>query len=414
MYFIDLVSLSVSNLSRNKSRTFLTMLGIVIGVMSVILMLSIGQAAEQYILNQVSSFGSDLVIIRSGPGDGGTGAGPPTMTTKQVLTLKDYQALKKSKWVKNIGGTISSDYLVEHQNDSLIKRVSGVTEDEIIIFDMQLQQGRFINADDLNNSNRVVVLGAQVADDFFSESNPLGQKIKIQKNSYRVIGVMEKAGTRFFTNLDNQVYIPLTSLMRDFNKDRIMFLMIKISPKISIIEAKDRVRDLLRDRHNIDNPNNELEKDDFYVATQDDAAEKVGVIGTILQILLSSMAAISLIVGGVGIMNIMFVSVTERTREIGLRKAIGAQKKDILQQFLFEATIITLFGGIVGVLLGLGIGYVGILILQKTNSSEWSYTVPWLGVLLGLGVSSLIGLVFGFYPAKKASNLNAIEALRYE
>ncbi len=409
----DLLQISWQNLIRNRRRAALTMLGIVIGVMSVILMLSVGQAAENYILSQVASFGSDLLIIRSGPGDGSGGAGPPNMMQKQTVDMDDYYRLRREKWIDAISATYYSDLLVEYQNVSITNRIGGVTQDELLIYNTEIKEGTFISESDVDSGARVAVLGTDVAREIFGQENPLGKRIKIKKNSYRVIGILDKAGTRFFTNLDQVVYVPITSLLRDLNEDYVLFLNVKTGD-VPTEEAKERIRIILRDTHNLDNPEGDLAEDDFVISGQEDTAERAGVIGDILQILLASVAAISLIVGGVGIMNIMFVTVTERTREIGLRKAVGAKKADILSQFLIEAIVLCVVGGIIGVIMGIGISWLGIQALRAFESDNWIFVIPWSGVVLGLGVSTAIGLIFGYIPARRAANYDAIKALQYE
>ncbi len=413
MTYRDVLELSWKSLFRNRRRAALTMLGIVIGVASVILMLSVGHAAENYILSQVASFGSDLLFVRNGPGDGSTGAGPPTMTVKQTLRMNDYKDLRKQSWVTAVSAMYYQDLLVEYQSASSRKRVSGVTESDAEIFNTKIAVGRFLSEDEVDSRARVAVLGSDVAEDLFGQEDPIGKRIKVQKLYYRVIGVLEPAGTRFFTNLDQSVYVPVTSLMQALNKDRLQFVSVKIGD-LDPVEAQERIRVLLRENHNLDNPEGELEKDDFFVATQEDTAERAGVIGFVLQILLVSIAAISLVVGGVGIMNIMFVTVTERTREIGLRKAIGARKRDILRQFLYEAVMICLFGGVLGAVAGIAFSWLGIWLLVQYQSPSWVFVFPMDGVLWGMGVSMAIGMIFGYYPAKQAAELNPIRALQYE
>ncbi|MDF1496933.1 MAG: ABC transporter permease [Patescibacteria group bacterium] len=414
MKISDLFQISWQNLIRNRRRAALTMLGIIIGVMSVILMLSVGQAAENYILGQVASFGSDLIIVRSGPGDGsGNSAGPPNMTQKQSVDLDDYKRLRRENWIQAISASYFSDLLVEYQGASITPRVAGVTQDETVVYNTTIKEGNFISESDVDTGARVVVLGIDAADDLFGQEDPLGKRVKIKKQNYRVIGVLDRAGTRFFTNLDKGVYVPVTTLMRDLNQDYVFSLSLKIG-NMSSDEAKERIRIILRDTHNLDNPEGDLAKDDFFIAGQEDTAAAAGMIGDILQVLLASIAAISLIVGGVGIMNIMFVTVTERTREIGLRKAVGARQGDILSQFLIEAVVLCIVGGMIGVLLGIAISWSGIQILRAFESDNWIFAIPWDGVFLGLGVSTAIGIIFGYIPARRAAKYNAIKALQYE
>ncbi len=406
----DLIPLSWNSLARNKARAALTMLGIVIGIASVILMLSIGKAAEQFLLSQVASFGSDIVIIANGAGD--QRGGGPNPLQKQTLTLKDYRELKRQPWVEQTAGDLVSAATVTYGPENLNAPVYGATPDEIEVFPSTVAEGRFLLDDDVDGRARVAVLGDRAARELFGDASPLGKLIKVRRQNFRVIGVMEKGGTRFFTQLDDIVYIPLTSAMDLFNKDRLNFLSIRprdLTPN----QAKEEVRFLLRDTHKLDNPEGDLSKDDFRVATQDDAQQNAGTIGQVLSILLGSIAAISLIVGGIGIMNIMFVTVTERTAEIGLRKAIGAKRGDVLGQFLAEAVAVTVVGGVVGIVFGVGLSWFTVEILNRILGG-WTFVLSWDAVVLAFGVSAVIGILFGFTPARRASNLSPIEALRYE
>lgn len=409
----DTITMAWASLVRNKGRAVLTMLGIVIGVASVILMLSVGQAAERYILSQVASFGSDMIFIRNGPGDGSQGSGPPTTAVKQTLTMKDFRKLKQQSWIRLVDADVMSSMLVEYGGLSRTRGISGSSENGLSIYDAEIEHGNFFTAEDVDARARSAVIGSGIADEFFGREDPIGKQIKIDKRPYHVIGVLKPAGTRFFTNLDKQIYVPVTSLMQDLNAEHVQFIAVRIG-NTPPAEAKERIRILLREQHNLDNPTGDLTKDDFFVAGQEDAQQSAGAIGNILQILLVSIAAISLIVGGVGIMNIMFVSVTERTREIGLRKAVGAKQRDILGQFLAEAILLCLCGGLIGVASGVGFSWLGIRALQAFQSASWTFVMPVNGILLGLGVSTAIGIVFGYYPAKKAAELNPIEALQYE
>ncbi len=408
----DTLSISLKSLARNKKRSALTMLGIIIGIASVILMLSVGQAAERYILSQVASFGSDLIFVRNGPGDGRQGSGPPTQAVKQTITIDDFDKLKQQSWIRSVGADVYSDLLVEYEGQNFHVRVAGTAETEPIMFNTEIQDGFFYTSDDIASANSVTVIGSGLASDLFGAENPIGKRVKIQKKSYRVIGVMKPAGTKFFTDLDRQVYVPITTLMQQLNIDRLQFMTVKIG-NTPPSDAKERIRLLLRDTHKLDNPTDDLSKDDFFVATQEDIMQKAGIIGNILQILLTSIAAISLVVGGVGIMNIMYVTVTERTREIGLRKAIGANARDILAQFLSEAVVLSILAGIAGIVTGLGMSWLGLLALARAQSG-WSFAAPLNAVALGFGVSVAIGIIFGYFPARRAAKLHPIEALRYE
>jgi len=408
----DTLQLSFDSLRRNQGRAVLTMLGIIIGVASVILMMAIGNGAERFILSQVASFGSDMVFVRNGSGDGKQGAGPPTTAVKQVLTLKDYDRLKHQSWVRTADAEVMSQLLIESPSNSYHEQVSGSSEAGLAIFNAELASGSFFTVDDVDSRAKVAVLGHDLAADLFGQEDPLGKIIKIGKKSYHVIGTLKPAGTRFFTNLDRGLYVPVTALMEQLNVDRLQFMAIKIGDTPPA-QAKEQIRVLLRETHKLDNPTGDLSKDDFFVATQEDAAQRAGTIGTILEVLLSSIAAISLVVGGVGIMNIMYVAVTERTREIGLRKAIGAQRRDVLAQFLAEAVVLTILAGLGGVVLGVIFAW-GALTALGNYQSGWTFVMPWNAMAMGFGVSAAIGIAFGYLPARSAAQLNPIEALRYE
>lgn len=406
----DLLKVSYKALLINKGRSVLTMLGIIIGIASVILMVSVGQAAQDYLLSQVASFGSDLVFIGNGTQE--EDSGPPSAAIKQVLTAKDMEKIRALSWVRGVAGSILTSDLVSYGSVEKIASISGSSPDETVIFNIQTGKGRFLLQDDIDSHARVVVLGSAMADRLFGQQDPIGGSVKIGKLNYRVIGVMRPAGTRFFTNIDEQVYIPYTALFDAYGKNRLNFISVKTGTT-SPSEAKKQLTLLLRDTHNIDNPNDDLSKDDFNVATQEDTIKSVAAIGSVLQILLGSIASISLFVAGIGIMNIMYVTVTERTREIGLRKAIGAQPGDILRQFLFEAILLTVVAGAIGSLFGITLSWLAIVIISSFQAG-WVFVLPWNGVAMGFGVSVAIGVIFGYFPARRAAKMSPIEALRYE
>ena len=407
----DLVSISLTSLVRNKARAILTMLGIVIGIASVILMLSVGKAAESFLLNQVASFGSNVINVANGSGE--TKDGAPNPLIKQSLTLKDYRELKRQPWVEAVNANIISAGVISYGAENMNANVYGTTEGEIEVFTTsKVREGRFLLSDDVDGRARVVVLGDKIARELFGDASPVGKSVKIKRVNFRVIGVMEKGGSRFFTNLDEIAYIPLTSAMDLYNRDRlnyIAFTPLNLSPN----QAKEELRYLFRDTHDLDNPNGDLSKDDFRVLTQDDAQQNAGAIGQVLSILLGSIAAISLVVGGIGIMNIMYVTVTERTSEIGLRKALGAKQGDVLGQFLAEAIAVTSVGGIVGIVFGIVLSWLTIQILNSFQPG-WSFMLSMESIVLAFSVSAAIGIIFGFSPARRASRLSPIEALRYE
>lgn len=406
----DLISISFGSLARNKARAVLTMLGIVIGIGSVILMLSIGKAAESFLLSQVASFGPDVVMVANGSGE--RSGGGPSPIQKLTLTYKDYRELKRQSWVQAVTAMVVSTAVASFGSVNMNVSVWGSSPGEIEIFPDKIAEGRFLLDDDVDSRSKVVVIGQNVARQLFGDDSAIGKVMKLKRQNYRVVGVMEKGGTRFFTKLDDLVYIPLTSAMDLYNKERMNFLSIK--PRdITANAAKEEVRFLLRDTHKLDNPNGDLAKDDFRVSTQEDAQKNAGTIGQVLSILLGSIAAISLVVGGIGIMNIMYVTVTERTSEIGLRKALGAKQNDVLGQFLAEAIAVTTVGGMIGILFGIFLSWLSIQILNQFQPG-WTFMLSIDSVVLAFSVSAAIGIIFGYNPARRASKLSPIEALRYE
>lgn len=410
MQVYDLLRASFDSIRRNTTRSFLTVLGIVIGIAAVIIMLSIGQGAQGYVLNQVASLGSDQVFVESGSGD--QSSGPPSAFTEQTLTLKDIKELRTHGPFSFVSATLISTATVQKNEVSNFTNIAGVDEYQLEVFPADVASGRFIEKSDVDAYASVAVLGIDSAKNLFGDQDPIGEKIKIKGITFRVIGVMERQGSKFFQNLDDRIYIPVTTMQRSITgSDKVTYLAMRATGDLDF--AKDEARYILRDSHDIDNPNGDLAKDDFNVSSQQDAANIIGSVGFALTLLLAAIAAISLLVGGIGIMNIMLVSVTERTREIGLRKAIGATESDILRQFLAEAVILTLGGGVLGVVSGIGISFFGAILIQYFVA-DWPLVIPMSAVLLAFAVSSGVGLIFGIYPAQRAAKLDPIEALRYE
>ncbi len=408
MTFNDLIQSSLQSLARTKARSVLTMLGIVIGVMSVILMLSVGEAAQRYILAQISSFGSDTMFIANGPE---TDQGQPSLFVKESLTMKDVKKLQSMPWISMIAAKLTQDDQVTAGGFTTNAQVVGTMPDEIRLNDIQPRAGVFFQSSAVDSNAKEAVLGNDIATTAFGAEDPIGKSIKISNTNFRVVGVMARSGTKGFQNVDTQVYIPVTTAMEVYNKKYVS--MISLRPTVPLVEAKNRIQILLRERHGIDNPTGILSKDDFHLTTQEDLIRSADTITNILQILLVSIAAISLIVGGIGIMNIMYVSVTERTHEIGLRKAVGAQSRDVLRQFLVEAVVQTMIGGVIGTVLGVALSWLGIQIISSFQSG-WEFSMSWNGVLLGISVSALIGVTFGYFPARRAAFLHPIDALRFE
>jgi putative ABC transport system permease protein len=406
----DLMQSAMQSLARNKSRAILTVLGIVIGIAAVILMLSIGQGAQALILNQVADLGSDQIFVESGAGD--TEGGPPSPFIEQTITLKDVEALRRRGPFSFVSAQTITNTTVESSEESFFSNVVGVDQYQLEVFPASIAYGRFIDESDVDSYANVVVLGADAASDLFGDADALGKKVSIKNGSYKVIGVLDEQGSRFFTNLDTQLYIPVTAALRNVvGSDYLSYIAARAT--VDIATAEDEARWILRDTHNIDNPDGDLVKDDFAVSSQQDAAATIGVVGSTLTLLLASIAAISLVVGGIGIMNIMLVSVTERTKEIGLRKAIGATSKEVLRQFLVEAVFLTFVGGLMGMMIGVGLSFIIATILSRVVDG-WTLVIPPEAIVASIVVSTIVGIAFGWYPAKRAAKLDPIEALRYE
>ena len=403
----DLLASSYQSLLRTRSRSLLTMLGIVIGIAAVILALSIGDSAKAFIISQISSFGSDQLIVDNGPRED-TSSGSSGMF-QQTLTLKDVKKLKEQTWVKTVVGEIFQTDLVEANGQAGNYSVVGTMADDLKMNDYRMASGVFISDDDVNSHNRTIVLGYTIADKYFGVGNAVGQSIKLGQQSYKIIGVLGPLGTKFFQNLDQMVYAPATTVMDQYHMNKLTYITVQSA--IPLKDAQPLIEIAMRESHSIDNPNGDYEKDDFHVVTQEQAIQIVSQITNVLEILLAAIAAISLLVGGIGIMNIMFVSVTERIKEIGLRKAIGAKYQDILNQFLAEAVMLTVTGGAVGIAFGSFIAWLAIQVILQYQSG-WAFTVSVNGVVLGFVVSTMVGLVFGYIPARRAAKLSPIDALR--
>jgi len=410
MSILSSIKFSLINLRINKKRSFLTMLGIIIGVGSVIVIMSVGAGAQSLIINEISSFGTNLFGVIPGAADDN---GPPASVmgiTVTTLKLKEVDDLEKIPHIEAITAYVRGVGTMSYQSQSTEATFVGVNASLLDVESIDMDYGRFFTVDEVKSMAKVVVLGYEIKQKLFGTDDPLGKTIKIKKHNFKVIGYLGQIGNVVFENKDTQVYIPVTTaqkIMLGINHVSI------IRGKIDAIENNDfvisQVKSVLRKNHHINNSNN----DDFSVKSLDQALDVITSITDSLKIFLAGIAAISLLVGGIGIMNIMLVNVAERTKEIGLRKSVGATTNDILIQFLTEAATLTLVGGIIGIIGGILFSW---LIAVGTQSAgyEWDFIISSTSILLGLGVSAAVGLIFGSYPAKYAANLEPVEALRSE
>lgn len=386
------------------------MLGIIIGISSVIIIMAVGAGAQSLILDQITSIGADLIRVMPGYSDE---SGPPTsMYGIQVTTLKksDADALEKISELEIVTGFVQSMSTIQYENQSIETNFMGVTASYVGVESVKIEQGSFFETSDEEGVSRVVVLGWQIWQDLFNGQDPLGEKIKIKKESFRVIGVIEKRGTQGFQNQDNLVFVPLGAAQKVLlGINYLHGIGAKVNSEKNIQYAIQQTKDILRERHDI----NDKTQDDFSVRSTAQALDILTNITDALKFFLAGIAAISLLVGGVGIMNIMLVSVNERTREIGLRKAIGATTDNIQRQFLIESSVLTVIGGIVGIILGAGVSGL-VAVVANYLGYNWAFIVTIPSIVLGVGVSGFVGILFGWYPARKASRLEPVEALHYE
>ncbi len=410
----EAIGLALRAISANRLRAFLTLIGISIGISAVIALLSIGTGVQDYINNQFTSAGTNLLGIVPGRIQRGPSGASSSFGSTAFLTLGDYRAV-----VANVSDveahaadfTSTGNFAYESRTSQV--QVSGVTPSFSQVRNWRASIGRFIEEADNTSRSRVVVLGQTVRKDLFPEEDPIGKQVKINGLPFRVIGVMEEKGASFLGDQDAIAFIPLSTaqerlfpqLAQAQTGDRIVStIYLQVTSDAARPRVEAAAREILRERHRLA-PDDE---DDFSIISQTELLETFGAVTSVLTLFLGAIAAISLLVGGIGIMNIMLVSVTERTREIGLRKAIGATPAAIQGQFLVEAITLSIIGGVVGILLGIG------LALGVTRFVDFNAVVQPQAIALAVGFSAAVGLFFGLYPARRASKLNPIEALRFE
>jgi len=406
---------ALTSLRANKVRSGLTILGIVIGIGAIMVIMSLGQGAQNLIVSQLQGLGSRTIIVipgrePSGPTD------PSVIETilSDSLGTRELDALRRktnAPRVERVLPLVFGVQTTEYQGETFRPTILGATREVAEIFDATPSVGFMFDENDVKSNADVVVLGHRVKEELFGASTALGERIKIKGRNFRVIGVLPKKGQVSFFNFDESVLIPYTTAQRFvFGIKHFNRLIVEVDSERAVEQTVEDIQITLRNMHNITDP----EKDDFFVVTQQGVIDQVTAIVGALTAFLSSVVAISLLVGGIGIMNIMLVSVTERTREIGLRKSLGATNKDILYQFLLEAVVLTGAGGLIGIILGAILSFAASVGLALYLGTDFTFSLPIFAAFLGLFVSFFVGVVFGLYPARQASKKSPMEALRYE
>lgn len=406
MNFANLFRIAFRALGNNKMRGFLTMLGIIIGVASVITMLAIGQGSKRSIRAQIEEMGSNMIMIHPGADRrGGVRLDPSEMET---LKQEDYNSIvNETRYVAACSPSVSSSGQAIYGANNYPTTIYGINEDYMEIRRYNVAEGEMFSEDDIMNSAKVCVIGTTIVDNLFTNGeNPVGQVIRFGKIPFQVVGVLESKGYNTMgMDQDDLILAPYTTIQK-----RVLAITHFQSFFCSAIteeyteQAEEEIASILRRNHKL----GAMDEDDFNIRSQQELSTMMNSTSDMMTVLLACIAGISLLVGGIGIMNIMYVSVTERTREIGLRMSIGAKGRDILAQFLIEAILISVTGGIIGVLLGIGAAWIVNVV------AKWPVFVEWYSVILSFAVCTVTGIFFGWYPAQKASNLDPIEAIRYE
>lgn len=419
--FILEIKTTIKNLLVRKGRSFLTILGIIIGVAGVIIIISLGAGAQSLVLGQITKLGTNLVGVLPGKSNE---KGPPasvfgiqikTLSTRDIESIKDKN---KAPDVIAVASFVVGNATLISGRESVDTSFVATDGEYISVQNVEIEKGSFFTQEESDAGANVMVLGYDVAQSLFPNGNEIGKIVKIKTTSagsnggvpFRVIGVQKKMGTVAFQNQDDQVFIPFIIGQRQIlGIDYVQYIRAKINDEANMQSSMDDITRILRENHRITDPNN----DDFSVRNLADAIKLLTSITDTLRIFLGLMAGISLLVGGIGIMNIMLVNVSERTREIGLRKSIGATRKNIRNQFLFEAIVLTFSGGVFGIILGVLVSYL-VAIGARFAGYDWAFIISPISIILAVSVSILTGIVFGLYPAMKASKLDPIVALRYE
>ncbi len=402
MKLTDIINETHSSLSANKVRSGLTMLGIVIGIASVIAMVSIGNGAKASIQSSIEGLGSNLLTILPGVVQPGRGIVSSGRGSAQTLKNEDIDILQAIEGVTTVSPELSRRFQVVAAGNNTNTTVTGAVADYINVHNLTLSTGSFISNANQRSIGRQAVLGATVATDLFGDEDPIGKVIRINKIIFSVVGVLIKKGGAGFSGPDDMIFVPLSTMQKTLSgEDYLSTIAVSVADKNRMAEVKDLAIYALAKKHRVDEP-------DFSIISQEDILGTLTTVIDTFTLFLAAIASISLLVGGIGIMNMMLTTVTERTKEIGLRKAIGAKRRDINMQFLSEAVVLTFIGGFIGIILG------WLICLIVTSTGIVRTQVSLSSVLLAFGVSAAIGIIFGYYPARQAAMLNPIDALRYE
>jgi putative ABC transport system permease protein len=397
---LELLRIALGTIVANKLRALLTTLGVVIGVLAVILLVALGDGARNYLDEMFAGMGSNLVIVRPGKRET-KGMGPPMNTTYKI-TLEDGRALeRRATTLDGVVPIVMGAATVQKESRRRDVVLLGVGHDYGRLRQIQVDAGRFFDPDDIESRRRYVVLGRTAAAEIFGDENPLGKFVKVADGEFRVLGLMEKKGTSLGFDLDDLVFVPVTTSLDMFGLEGVTELMIRAKDRQTTSAALAEVTEIMKSRHN--------GQEDFTVVSQDDLLATVNQITDTMTLVLLAIASISLVVGGIGIANIMLVSVRERTREIGIRRAVGARRRDILTQFLVESIVISVLGGLIGLALG-----ATIIWLARSAVPDLPVKLSAWIVAIAVGFSAIVGVVSGIWPAMRAADLDPVEALRYE
>lgn len=424
MTIISTLQMSLRTMRDNKVRTILTVLGIVIGISAVIIVFSASEGIKGLILGQIESFGTNIVESEIKVPTTKKGVAAETQSATAIvqgvqittMTLDDMKDINKLPNIEKSYAAITGQEQISYGNEMKKAFLYGVSASFIDIDKIGVEEGRFYTEAEEKSLMQVAVLGPKIAKELFGDSDPVGKSIKVRKSKYKVIGILEERGAVFGFDFDENIYIPVMTMQKKLlGVNHVLAIFHKIIDMDIVDETVEEIEYILRENHDIAQPLDPSEKgpDDFRVTNMAEALEILGTVTNAITILLLAIVAISLVVGGVGIMNIMYVIVNERTKEIGLRKAVGAKYSEILKQFLIESVLITIIGGVVGITIGVVISFL-ISFGAKQAGLDWKFSVPIISFVVALGFSGIFGIVFGVYPARKAAKMDPIEALRNE